>query len=56
MKYRNCTWEVRSAVIGRLAKNLQVAWDLKDNPWPVIANLNLKLKPYVDRPLVAIRD
>jgi hypothetical protein len=51
LKYPNCTGKVRSAVLGHLAKVLQIPWKPTDNPWPLITHP--KLKPYVDRPLVA---
>jgi len=54
LKYPNCTGEVRSAVLGRLAKVLQIPWQPTDSPWRIITHA--KLNSYVYRPLVAPPD
>jgi hypothetical protein len=51
LKYPNCTGHVRSAVLGRLAKVLQIPWQPTDSTWRTISHP--KLTPDVDRPLVA---
>ena len=50
LQYPNCTGDVRSAVLVRLAKALQIPWQPNDNPWRIITHD--KFKPYVNRPLV----
>src|SRR5262249_15788806 len=54
LKYPNCTGDVQSAVLRRLAKVLQISWQPNDNPWRIITHD--KFKPYVNRPLVAPPD
>ena len=54
LKYPNCIGELRSVVLVRLADVLRIPWQPAENPWRVITHP--KLKPYVDRPLVAPQD
>jgi nucleoside phosphorylase len=54
LKYPNCTGDARSAILGHLAKILQIPWQPIDNSWRIITHDKLKL--YVDRPLVAPPD